>query len=243
MVALNISAVPPSDKAVRLAATREVARLDAVLVQRFNSGDEAAFVEIVTRYRAKMFQIAMGLLRNRNDAEEIAQDTFIRAHRGLANFRGESSLAAWLYRIALNLSRNRYWYHYRRRRHVSLPLDAAFSESNHATFADIVACEAPSPSHEAATSEFTAIVAVCMRQLSAGQREILNLRNVQQLSYRKIGRMLGLEIGTVKSRIARARTSLRLLLGQSYPECLGDASPFMCFEPIRPTGNLRVACA
>jgi RNA polymerase sigma-70 factor (ECF subfamily) len=71
-------------------------------------GDEDAFAEIVTRYRDRMFSIAFSHLRNHADAEEIAQDTFIQAHRGLARFRGDSSLATWLHRIAFNLSRNRH---------------------------------------------------------------------------------------------------------------------------------------
>jgi len=74
----------------------------------FQRRDEDAFGEIVTRHRQKMFSIALSHLGNHADAEEIAQDTFIRAYRGLASFRGDSSLATWLYRIAFNLSRNRY---------------------------------------------------------------------------------------------------------------------------------------
>jgi RNA polymerase sigma-70 factor (ECF subfamily) len=245
MVAPNLSAVRgvSTSAAERAALSRREALHDAILVRRFKAGDEAAFVEIATRYRAKMLQVALGLLRNRADAEEIAQDTLIRAHRGLAKFRGDSSLAAWLYRIALNLSRNRYWYHFRRRRHATLPLDAAFSDSNQASFAELVSSDAPSPVRAAVTSEFASIITGCMNQLSAGQREILTLRNVHQHSYSHISRTLGIRVGTAKSRIARARTSLRLLLGKSYPGSLADASPFTCFEPLRFTGHLRVSCA
>jgi RNA polymerase sigma-70 factor (ECF subfamily) len=231
-----------ADRAARSALSRAEARHDATLVRRFNAGDEAAFVEIVSRYHAKMLQVAMGLLRNRADAEEIAQDTFIRAHRGLARFRGDSSLAAWLYRIALNLSRNRYWYFFRRRRHATLPLDAAFSDSDNSTYAELVASDAPSPVHEAATNEFAAIISGCMDRLPVGQREILTLRNVQQHSYRHISRTLGIRVGTAKSRIARARTSLRLLLGKTYPE-FRATSPLACFEPLRQGGRMAVACA
>src|SRR5512133_607976 len=105
-----------SDRAARAAASRQEADHDAELVRRFNAGDEAAFVEIMNRYREKIFSVALALLRNRADAEEIAQDTFIRAHRGLSRFRGDSSLATWLHRIAVNLARNRYWYFFRHRR-------------------------------------------------------------------------------------------------------------------------------
>ncbi len=231
-----------AERSARAATSQHEAEYDAELVRRFNAGDEAAFVEIMTRYREKIFSVALALLRNRADAEEIAQDTFIRAHRGLARFRGDSSLATWLHRIAVNLARNRYWYFFRRRRHASLPLDAAFGEGNTATFAELVACDAPSPVHEATTGEFNAIVTECMNRLPAGQRDILTLRNVQQHSYRHISRTMGIRVGTAKSRIARARTSLRVLLGKAYPE-FDDASPFTCFEPRRAAGSLQVSCA
>jgi len=104
------------------------AAYDATLVTRFNAGDESAFVEIMRRYHNRLFSLAHNLLRNAADAEEIVQDAFIRAHRGLANFRGDSSLATWLYRIALNLSRNRYWYFFRRRRQDSLSLDHSLKD-------------------------------------------------------------------------------------------------------------------
>jgi RNA polymerase sigma factor (sigma-70 family) len=125
--------------------SRQEAQYDIKLVSRFNAGDEAAFVEIVKRYRGKMFSIALCHLRNHADAEEITQDTFIRAHRGLARFRGDSSLATWLHRIAFNLSRNRYKYYFCRRRHAMLSLDCAFSDDNHATFSDLIASDARAP--------------------------------------------------------------------------------------------------
>src|SRR5688500_11490412 len=91
------------------------------------------------RYRGKIFTVTLGLLRNHADAEEITQDTFIRAHRGLINFRGDSSLSTWLYRIAINLARNRYWHFFRRRRHDAISLDWARSDGKTATVSDLVA--------------------------------------------------------------------------------------------------------
>jgi RNA polymerase sigma-70 factor (ECF subfamily) len=232
-----------ADRAARNTVSRQEALLDAVLVRRFNAGDQAAFVEIFTRYRDRMLHVALGLLRNRADAEEIAQDTFIRAHRGLANFRGDSSLSAWLHCITLNLSRNRYWYFFRRRRHATQSLDCAVSADNQATYADLVASDAPSPVREAATREFSALVAECMTKLSASQYEILRLRNVQQYSYRAIAQTLGISVGTVKSRIGRARENLRMLLAKTYPEFDPDASPSEWFDPARPSGRHEVVCA
>src|SRR5215212_9231649 len=115
------------------------ARHDAMLVRRFQMGDEAAFTEIVDRHRAKTSAIAYARLGNHADAEEIAQDTFVRAHRALGAFRGESSLSTWLFRITANLSLNRYWYFFRRGRHVTQSLDRALRHDTTATLADVAA--------------------------------------------------------------------------------------------------------
>lgn len=191
---------------------------DAMLVERFNAGDEAAFVEIMSRYRGKIFSIALGLLRNRADAEEITQDTFIRAHRGLSRFRGDSSLATWLHRIAVNLARNRYWYFFRRRRQDSLSLDHTIGEDADGTFADLIAADAPDPAQQNVRDEFAALVSLCMERLDKKHREILTLRNVLNLPYEEIARTLHINVGTVKSRIARARENLRALLAEMCPE-------------------------
>jgi len=224
------------------AAGQEAAH-DAELVCRFNAGDASAFVEIVTRYRERIFSMALCHLRNRADAEEISQDTFIRAHRALARFRGDSSLSTWLYRIALNLSRNRHKYYFCRRRHATLSLDCAFSDDNPAPFSDMIASDAPGPVHQATAREFSELVTECMKRLGVRQREILLLRNGLNHSYGDIAEALGITIGTVKSRIGRAREKLRALLAQSYPELARDASPFDWFEPPHSCGRVNVSCA
>jgi RNA polymerase sigma-70 factor (ECF subfamily) len=244
MVALFSPPGPASSSAAarsaRSAQSRAEALHDAGLVRRFNAGDPTAFVEIVTRYRARLLQVALGLLRNHADAEEIAQDTFVRAHRSLAFFRGESSLAAWLHCITLNLARNRYWYFFRRRRHVTQSLDNTVNAESQTTYADLIASPAPGPAHEAATREFSAEVTACMARLNPNQREILVLRNVRQLSYREISHLLGISIGTVKSRVARARENLKALLLPTYaaPARAGLAPVLPWFEPSRPAGLL-----
>lgn len=221
----------------------EQALLDAALVRRFNAGDESAFVEIVTRYRTKLFHIAFSQLKDRTDAEEIAQDTLIRAHRGLVRFRGDCSLSSWLYRIALNLSRNRYWYFYRRRRHAMIPLDQPLGEGGSGTFADLIAGEAADPAREAGHHEFSGLVAHCMEQLSSPQREILTLLNHQNHAYADIAAILGINPGTVKSRIARARACLRVLLAKACPEFRADAGPAAWFEPLRTQRSGALLCA
>ncbi len=220
------------------------AALDDALVTRFVQGDERAFVEIMERYRAKIFTVTLGLLRNHADAEEITQDTFIRAHRALPNFRGDSSLATWLYRIAVNLARNRYWYFFRRRRQDSLSLDCALGDDSAATFSDLVADTVQDPAQETAVSEFARLVDVCMEKLDARHREILTLRNVLNRSYEEIADALGINVGTVKSRIARARENLRSLIAQACPEFTPDASPSEWFlRGHSGYGQPAIACA
>ena len=216
----------PSDSA-------QEAAFDAGLIVRFNRGDETAFVEIMNRYHGKIFGLAHNLLRNAADAEEIAQDTFIRAHRSLGAFRGDSSLATWLYRIALNLSRNRYWYFFRRRRQDSISLERPLSEESEGTFSDFIAADSHTPVQETVTKEFTELISGCMEKLDARHREILTMRNILNLPYEEISRALGINVGTVKSRIARARENLRKLLAESAPEFSPEAGPEDFFIPTR----------
>jgi len=237
----RVSTPPLTDTPV---APASEAAIDAGLVARFNAGDDAAFVQIMERYRTRIFTVTLGLLRNRADAEEITQDTFIRAHRGLARFRGDSSLATWLYRIAVNLARNRYWYFFRRRRQHTLSLDCALSEDNSGSFSDLVADVSPDPAQETATGEFTDLINACMEKLDARHREILTLRNVLNRSYEEIAQALGVNVGTVKSRIARARENLRALLAEACPEFTPGSAPADWFIPTRATyGRPVIACA
>ena len=118
---------------------------DAALVGRFNRGDGAAFCAIMDRYRRRMWAVAFRVLRNNADAEEIAQDTFLRAHRGLATFRGECSLSTWLHRIALNLARNRYWYFFRRQRHASMSLEMPLGSENPVSLGELIASDEMGP--------------------------------------------------------------------------------------------------
>jgi RNA polymerase sigma-70 factor (ECF subfamily) len=190
-----------------------------------------------------MFHVALGMLRNRADAEEIVQDTFIRAHRALAKFRGDSSLATWLNRITINLARNRYWYFFRRRRHTTSSIDRAFSENSNATFADLLAADAAGPAREAVSNEFSNLVSACMERLGAQPREILALRVSQNRTYDEIALALGINVGTVKSRIGRARKGLRALLAEACPEFGTAAEPSDWFESFRPAGEVRIVSA
>jgi len=194
---------------------QEVA-FDRTLVDRFKGGDQSAFDEMVSRYWDRIYSMVNQLLRNPQDAEEVTQDAFIRAHRGLANFRGDSAFSTWLYQIATNLARNRYWYWWRRKRDQSVSFDAPLSGDNETTLADLIPAEVETPDDITVTQEFVARIGTCMEKLGAKHREILILRNVKNLSYEEIAAILNISVGTVKSRIARAREGLRAKLGEDF---------------------------
>jgi len=199
------------------AKAQEVA-LDRMLVERFKGGDSAAFDQLVSRYWDRIYAMVNQLLRNQQDAEEVTQDAFIRAHRGLTNFRGESAFSTWLYQIATNLARNRYWYWWRRKRDQSISFDAPLGADNDTTIAELIPAEQETPEDATVTQEFVNRVAECMEELNEKHREILILRNVRSLSYEEIAEILGISVGTVKSRIARARESLREKLGEEFQQ-------------------------
>jgi RNA polymerase sigma-70 factor (ECF subfamily) len=229
------------DEVIPAPAAASEAAVDRELINRFNGGDGGAFDEIVARHRHRLLSIALRFLRNHADAEEVVQDTLIRAHRGLARFRNESSLATWLHRIAVNLARNRYWYFFRRRRHLTRSLDCPLSADSTGTLSDLVAAPDGDPARQVAVEEFATIVAGSMEKLEPGQREILNMRNQLHHSYEEIARSLGISEGTVKSRIARARGRLRVVIAEDYPEFSAPATKPEGFETQRDCGQRTAA--
>jgi len=158
----NLTSSPAQASTVnRIDLTNPATLYDIELVRRFKASDGKAFGEIVARHRGRVFSIALNHLRNHADAEEITQDAFVRAYQSLPLFRGECSLASWLYRIVFNLSRNRCGYFSRRHRGDTYSFDAAISENNGATFKDLIAGDQPDPAREETNREFLALVKVC----------------------------------------------------------------------------------
>jgi len=200
----------------RMSTKANEVAMDRLLVDRFKGGDASAFDEMVSRYWDRIFSMVNQLLRNPQDAEEVTQDAFIRAHRGLANFRGESAFSTWLYQIATNLARNRYWYWWRRKRDKSVSFDAPMGPDNDTTLAEIIPAEVETPDDITVSREFVARIGKGMERLGTKHREILVLRNIKNMSYEEIAQVLGISVGTVKSRIARARESLRSKLGEDF---------------------------
>jgi RNA polymerase sigma-70 factor (ECF subfamily) len=198
---------------------------DDELVRRCNAGDELAFNEIVARHRGRLYHLAFGCLHDHADAEEIVDDTFVRAFRALPRFRGDSSLATWLYHIVINRARSRYRRNLRHRQLVAA-LDARISCDTAVTLADYVAVDAADPAEELERSELATVIAACVARLPFREQAILGLRGDVDRSYESIAATMGIKIGTVRSRLARARGHLRSEVDAICPAQTHRASSF-----------------
>jgi len=197
-------------------AKTEQLTVDEFLVDRMRQGDDKAFEQIVHLYWDRIYSRVLQLLKNPQDAEEVTQDAFMRAHRGLGNFRGDAAFSTWLFQIATNLAHNRYWYWWRRKRDSSLSLDQTIGQDSDTTLVDVLPSDAEGPGDEALTNELTRKVEECLPKLNKKHRDILALRIKDNMSYEEIAQTLEIRVGTVKSRIARARESLREKLGDDF---------------------------
>lgn len=183
------------------------------LLDKAQRGDQAAFGELVQLYEKKVYALTLRMCKNPDDAAEAAQEAFLAAWQGLKFFRGESSFSTWLYRLASNASVDLLR---REQRHRGA---AGPSLNDEETYADVPS-DAPDPQTLAERSELRQQIEAGLRAMTPEHREVLILREMHQLSYDEIARVLSLDTGTVKSRISRARKQLRNFLLRS-----GNFSP------------------
>ncbi|MEI6084795.1 MAG: sigma-70 family RNA polymerase sigma factor [Verrucomicrobiota bacterium] len=181
---------------------------DRDLVAQCQNSDEAAFDTLVRRHQQRAFNVAYQLLRNREDATEVAQDAFVRIYRNIESFRGECEFTTWLHQIVVNLAHNKHRWWQRRGRALTVSLDAPV-ETADGSMAGQTPTTGGGPDDEAAKAEFIQTLSAKMAALPVQFREVLVLRNVENLSYEEIAGVMKCTVGTVKSRIARARDALR----------------------------------
>jgi len=193
-----------SVKQARAVDWSDIGVREAALIQRCAAGDETAFAEVVAEHQRMVVQLAMNLLGDRDEALDLSQDVFIRVFRTIGQFRGQSALRTWIYRIAVNQARNRHRFWRRRRRSDQVSLDAHVEA--HGDFQ----CGAEvGPDRILAQKELAARLQGALDALPFDQRTAIVLREVDGLSYDEIAFSLGVAVGTVKSRLTRARQSLR----------------------------------
>ncbi len=177
-------------------------------IERLRSGDAEAFDELVTRYANDVFSLAYRLSQDREEANDIVQETFLSAVRGMSAFRGDAELKTWLFRITVNHSRNRFRWWKRRSRDKTVSLDATIGDGE-ITEADRIPDRRDDPERSAISREREAAILRELKKLPAGFREAVILCDIEGHSYEEVSAILGIGIGTVKSRIARGRRTLR----------------------------------
>ena len=187
----------------------EVDSREAALIRRCTAGDEVACADLVAEHQRMVFSLALHLLGDRDEALDLSQEVFLRVFRTLANFRGQSALRTWIYRIVINQARNRQRWWRRRHRSSQVSLDVHLQQCG-----DVESKGTALPDRLLASKETASRIWQALDRLPFDQRTALILREVDGLRYEEIAFSLGIAVGTVKSRLTRARQALRAeLLG------------------------------
>lgn len=187
-------------------------RRDRMLVRRLKQGDEGAFRELVHTYQNRIFGLMLRMINNRQEAEDLAQEVFIIVYRAIGNYRGEGRFYTWLYRVATNTCKNRIKYLKGRNFHRSVDIDETpQAQMPAAETGAVISFQSQVPGPEAMT-EGQRMESLVQRELAAldpDHRLLIVLRDIQGMSYGDIIRITGLQEGTLKSRLHRARLALK----------------------------------
>jgi len=197
-------------KQARVVGWSDVDGHEGALIQRCAAGDERAYAELVTEHQRMVLQLAMNLLGDRDEALDLSQEVFLRIFRTIHRFRGQSSLRTWIYRIAVNLARNRHRFWRRRHRDDQVSLDQHI-----AAHGDLRSAGAATPERVLVQKELAERMQQALDRLPFDQRSAIVLREIDGLTYEEIAFSLGVAVGTVKSRLTRARQTLRLELREA----------------------------
>jgi RNA polymerase sigma-70 factor (ECF subfamily) len=192
---------------------------DLSLVQRVQHGDRGAFDVLVLKYQHKVVKLVMRYVRNPAEAEDIAQDAFIKAYRALPQFRGDSAFYTWLYRIAINTAKNAVVA--RDRNPVNFDLDMTNNEESYEMQGRLKDSETPEAL--VLTDEIRTTVNAAIANLPDDLRTAIVLRELEGLSYEEIAATMDCPVGTVRSRIFRAREAIDSRLREVFEGGLGRA--------------------
>src|SRR2546421_2201488 len=178
-------------------------------LERLRRGEAAAYERLVAEQSGDVYALLFRLTNDPEEARDLTQETFLRAFQSIDRFRGDSSLKTWIYRIAINQARNRWRWWRRRKRDVTVSLDATDEHRDKPLAATLPSDNSPSPEQETLAHEREAQLREALQGLRRSYREAVILRDVEGFSYEEIARTLQISIGTVKSRISRGRLELR----------------------------------
>lgn len=193
------------------AATPEEVRspLETQFIERLKEGDAAAFEVLIAERSGEVYGLLYRLTENSEEARDLTQETFLRAFQSIGQFRGESDLRTWIYRIAINQARNRWRWWRRRRRDATVSLDSENAHGNPPLIESLSSEAGKSPEQETLAHERERALRKALHSLSLSYRETVILRDIEGFTYEEIAETLGINVGTVKSRLARGRLELR----------------------------------
>jgi RNA polymerase sigma-70 factor (ECF subfamily) len=180
---------------------------DALLVQRAQRGETAAFEMLVVKYQRRIERLISRMIRDADLVHDVSQETFIRAYRALPKFRGESAFYTWLYRIAINTAKKTL-VEMRRDPVVSESTLASTDEADETSRVERELSDGETPEALIASKEIAAAVNAAVESLSEDLRQAITLREIEGLSYEEIAEVMNCPIGTVRSRIFRAREAI-----------------------------------
>jgi RNA polymerase sigma-70 factor (ECF subfamily) len=186
--------------------TSSVTAEESLFVARLKANDDLAYDELVRTYNASIFHVAYRMLNDSAEASDVVQEIFLKVFRNIGGFKGEAALKTWVFRIALSeiLNRLRWWK--RRYRFSTVSLDDPPNGNGNGLH---VADSKPTPAEILESKEQEMAIQQALSKLSSDHRSIVVLRDIEGFSYSEIAEVLGISIGTVKSRLARARSDLK----------------------------------
>lgn len=184
-------------------AVQPASQTDEQLVARVQKGDKRAFDLLVLKYQHKILAIISRFVKDSTEVQDVAQETFIKAYRALANFRGESAFYTWIYRIAINTAKNHLVSRGRRPPSSDVEVEDAEFYSGGEQLKDL-----GSPEHQMMRDQLEEVVHKAIRDLPEDLRTAVTLREMEGLSYEEIAEVMGCPVGTVRSRIFRAREAI-----------------------------------
>lgn len=190
------------------AAVEFVPAAEAEFIERLKRGEAAAFEEWVADRSGEIYGLLLRLTENSEEARDLTQETFLRAFQSIDRFRGEADLRTWIYRIAINQARNRWRWWRRRRRDSTVSLDAAQGQANQPLIATL-AESSDNPEQQTLAHEREVALRAALQKLGGAYRETVILRDIEGFTYEEIAATLRINVGTVKSRLARGRQELR----------------------------------
>lgn len=182
--------------------------VETEFLERLKAGEAEAFDAFCVRYTADVYAFLIRLTEDQEEARDLTQETFLRALKAVKNFRGDADLKTWLFRIAINESRNRFRWWKRRRSNVTVSLDAQ-NPLTETPLSESLPSAAADPETLALQRERERALREALRELPDNFREAVILRDIEGFAYEEIAVMLETNVGTVKSRIARGREELR----------------------------------